>query len=141
MRAILLIALAVISLNCLAEEEQDYVRFTGLSAHSTGGNNPINQGFGFEKGIDEDWSAMVGVYRNSEWNYSWYGAARYAFYKEGDWNLGVGVGVVTGYKSMSPLPMVIPDFCYKYYCFLAAPKLESSGSNVVGVSIRLPIQY
>jgi hypothetical protein len=66
MKKIIATLLAVFSLNCLAEEPNDYVRFTGLSAHSTGGNNPINQGVGFEKGIDKDWSAMGEVYRNSE---------------------------------------------------------------------------
>jgi hypothetical protein len=85
MRRILLLVLVVFSLNCSADEEpQDYFRMSGLSAHSTGGNNPVNAGFGFEKGIDKDWSALVGVYRNSEWNYSWYAAARYSFYNEGD---------------------------------------------------------
>ena len=142
MRVIILAVLTILSLNCFAEEElNDYVRFTGLSAHSTGGNNPINQGAGFEKGIDKNWSVVGGVYRNSEWNYSWYAAARYAFYQEGEWNLGVMAGVVTGYKSMSPMPMMIPDLCYSYYCLLVAPKLEASGSNVIGVSVRLPIQY
>ena len=83
MRRLLLLALVVLSTNCLAE---DYVRFTGLSWHSTPGNNPINAGVGIEIEHDSDWSWTGGVYRNSEWAYSVYGGARYTFYKDHcDW--------------------------------------------------------
>jgi hypothetical protein len=136
-RVLTLILLTVFSLSCSAE---DYFRMTGLSAHSTGGNNPINQGFGFEHELNNKWSVLGGVYRNSEWNYSWYTAARYAFYRNGDWNLGIGMGVVTGYQAHPVTPMAVPDFCYRYYCFLAAPKIEKTGSNVIGISVRLPIE-
>ena len=136
MRLLLSFILLVFSLNCSA----DYLRLNGLSWHDTPGNNAINYGAGYEYTVDDRWSVMGGWYRNSEYHGSWYGAARYAFYKDGDWNLGVGIGAVTGYTSYKVVPVAIPDFCYKYYCFLAAPKVESTGSNVIGFSVRLPIE-
>jgi hypothetical protein len=136
-RALTLILLTIFSLSCSAE---DYFRMTGLSAHSTGGNNPINQGFGFEHELNNNWSVLGGVYRNSEWNYSWYAGGRYAFYREGDWNLGVVAGAVTGYRSMPVLPMVMPDLCWQVVCGMFLPRIGKDGSNVIGISVRLPIE-
>ena len=138
MRVIILAVLLTLSFNCLAE---DYVRFTGLSWHSTPNNNPINAGVGFEFEHDETWSWTGGAYRNSEWNYSWYAGARYTFYKDTDWNIGLIGGAVTGYRSMPVLPMVMPDVCYNYLCMGALPKVGKDGSNVVTFSVKLPIQY
>lgn len=138
MRRIFLLFLTVFSLNCSAE---DYVRFTGLSWHSTPGNNPINAGVGFEIEHDKDWSWNGGAYRNSEWNYSWYAGARYTFYKDDDWNVGLIGGAVTGYRAMPVMPMVMPDVCWNYICAGALPRVGKDGSNVVAFSVKLPIQY
>ena len=138
MRVIILAFLTIFSLNCLAE---DYVRFTGLSWHDTPGNNPINSGVGFEVEHNKDWAWTGGVYRNSEWNYSWYAGSRYTFYKDSDWNIGLVGGAVTGYRAFSVIPMVMPDVCWNYLCVGALPKVSKDGSNVVAFSVRLPIQY
>ena len=138
MRIIILAVLLTFSLNCSAE---DYVRFTGLSWHSTPNNNPVNAGVGFEIEHDKDWSWTGGAYRNSEWNYSWYAGARYTFYKDTDWNVGLVGGAVTGYRSMVVMPMLMPDVCWNYVCAGALPRVGKDGSNVVALSIRLPIQY
>jgi hypothetical protein len=138
MRGILLIFLTVFSLNCLAE---DYVRFTGLSWHSTPDNNPINAGVGFEFKHNKEWAWTGGTYRNSEYNYSWYAGARYTFYKDEDWNVGLIGGAVTGYRAMPVIPMLMPDVCWNYLCVGALPKVSKDGSNVVAFSVKLPIQY
>ena len=137
MRAIILITLALFSLICSAE---DYLRLTGISMHSTAGNNALNYGLGLEHELDETWSLGAGWYRNSEWHGSGYAYGRYAFYRDDMWNVGLGVGAVTGYKSMSPMPMLMPDVCYGVLCALFAPKLEASGSNILAFSVRLPLE-
>ena len=138
MRAIILAVLITFSFNCFAE---DYVRFTGLSWHSTPGNNPINAGVGFEVEHNKDWAWTGGTYRNSEYNYSWYAGARYTFYKDTEWNVGLIGGAVTGYRAFSVIPMVMPDVCWNYLCVGALPKVSKDGSNIVAFSVKLPIQY
>jgi hypothetical protein len=138
MRALILILLTTFSLNCLAE---DYVRFSGLSWHSTPDNNPVNAGVGFEFEHNKNWAWTGGVYRNSEYNYSWYAGARYTFYKNTDWNIGLIGGAVTGYRAMSVMPMLLPDICWNYICGGALPKVSKDGSNVIVFSIKLPLEY
>jgi hypothetical protein len=138
MRVLALILLTTFSLTCLAD---NYVRFTGLSWHDTPGNNPINAGVGLEFEHNKDWAWTGGVYRNSEYNYSWYAGARYTFYKDDDWNLGLIGGAVTGYKALPVIPMLLPDVCWNYLCVGALPKVSKDGSNVVMFTVRLPIQY
>lgn len=137
MRVIILAVLTVFSLNCSAE---DYLRLSGVSWHSTPNNNPINYGAGLELGINDRWSYIGGYYRNSEYHSSWYAGARYAFYKEGDWNLGIAAGAVTGYNAMTVMPMVMPDLCWKVVCGMALPKVSKDGSNVIAINFRLPIE-
>ena len=137
MRRIFLLVLILFSTNCLA---QDYVRFTGLSWHDTPGNNPINAGVGIEIEHDKDWSWTGGAYRNSEYGYSWYAGARYTFYKDNNWNIGLVGGVVTGYRVNPVIPMVMPDICYDYLCMGALPKVGKDGSNVIAFSVKLPIE-
>jgi len=138
MQALVLILLTLFSLNCLAE---DYVRFSGLSWHSTPNNNPVNAGVGFEFEHNKDWAWTGGVYRNSEYNYSWYAGARYTFYKDTDWNIGLIGGAVTGYRAMPVIPMLLPDICWNYICGGALPKVSKDGSNVIVFSIKLPLEY
>ena len=138
MQALVLILLTLFSLNCLAE---DYVRFSGLSWHSTPNNNPVNAGVGFEFEHSKDWAWTGGVYRNSEYNYSWYAGARYTFYKDIDWNVGLIGGAVTGYRAMPVIPMLLPDICWNYICGGALPKVSKDGSNVIVFSVKLPLEY
>jgi hypothetical protein len=137
MRGIFLLFLTVFSLACSAE---DYIRLTGVSMHSTAGNNALNYGLGLEHEFDNTWSIGGGWYRNSEWHGSGYGYVRYAFYRDDIWNVGIGAGAVTGYKTMSPMPMLMPDICYGVVCALFAPKLQSTGSSVLAFSLRLPLE-
>ena len=136
MRGILLAVLLTLSVNCSAET---YLRLNGLSMHSTAGNNALNYGAGLEHDLNDTWSIAGGWYRNSEWHGSGYAYARYTVYQDDMWNVGIGAGLVTGYKTMSPLPMAIPDVCYGVLCALFAPKVQSTGSSVLGFSVRLPI--
>jgi hypothetical protein len=137
MRAIILAVLTILSLNCGAE---DYLRLSGVSMHSTAGNNALNYGLGLEHEFDYRWSVAGGWYRNSEWHGSAYAYGRYAVYRDDIWNIGIGVGGVTGYKTFKVTPMALPDICYGVLCMLVAPKLEPSGSNVMAFSLRLPIE-
>jgi len=137
MRVIILAVLTVFSLNCGAE---DYLRLSGVSMHSTAGNNALNYGLGLEHELDYRWSVAGGWYRNSEWHGSAYAYGRYAVYRDDIWNIGIGVGGVTGYKTFKVTPMAMPDICYGVLCMLVAPKLEPSGSNVMAFSLRLPIE-
>lgn len=136
MRDIILAVLITFSISCSAET---YIRLSGVSMHSTAGNNALNYGAGLEYELNDRWSIAGGWYRNSEWHGSGYAYGRYAVYRDDIWNIGIGVGLVTGYKTMSPMPMAIPDICYGVLCALFAPKVEATGSSVLAFSVRLPI--
>ena len=137
MRVIILAVLTVFSLTCSAE---NYIRLTGVSLHSTAGNNALNYGIGLEHELNDRWSVAGGWYRNSEWHGSAYAYGRYAVYRDDMWNIGIGVGGVTGYTTFKVTPMAIPDVCYGVVCALFAPKIEATGSSVLAFSLRFPLE-
>lgn len=128
--------LLLIPTSLLAET---YVQINGLSIHDKSGFNEVNYGAGIEQTISKNWSLAGGWYRNSEYRGSTYGYARYAVYKNGPWDLGVGVGLVTGYTNYKVAPMAFPEVCYSYLCGIAIPQVNSSGANTLALRLRIPI--
>jgi len=123
---------------CQAQTET-YIQINGVSAHDRSGFNGINYGAGVEHAVTDRWSVAGGWYRNSEYRGSVYGYARYAVYKTGPWDLGIGAGAVSGYNSYTVMPMAFPEMCYSYLCAIAIPKVNASGANAVAVHLRMPV--
>ena len=136
MKIIFTILLAIFIGQAAAET---YVQINGASVHDRPGFNGFNYGAGIEQTINKDWTIAGGWYRNSEYRGSTYGYARYSVYKDGPWDIGVGIGAVTGYQRMRVLPMAFPEVCYSYLCAIALPQVEPSGASVLGVHLKIPV--
>jgi uncharacterized membrane protein len=118
---------------------ETYVQINGASVHDRSGFNSFNYGAGIEHTVADRWSVAGGWYRNSEYRGSTYGYARYAVYKSGPWNIGVGAGVVSGYNSYKVMPMAFPEVCYSYVCAITIPKVNANGANALAFHLRVPI--
>ena len=127
-----------LSIVCQARS-QTYLQINGVSVHDRSGFNSINYGAGIEHAVTDRWSMAGGWYRNSEYRGSVYGYARYAVYKDGPWDLGIGAGLVSGYNSYSVMPMAFPEVCYSYLCAITIPKVNANGANAVAVHLRVPV--
>lgn len=124
---------------CASSQAQTYVQINGISVHDRSGYNGFNWGAGLEQSITDRISVAAGWYYNSEYRGSTYVYGRYAFYKQGQWNLGVAMGAVTGYQRASVIPMAFPEACYGWTCAMFAPRVESTGANVIGFRLRIPV--
>ena len=133
---LLIVILFLITTSVSAETS---IQINGASIHDRPGYNQFNYGGGVEQTITDRWSVAGGWYRNSEYRGSAYGYARYSVYKNGSWDIGVGVGAVTGYKRATVLPMAFPEACYSYLCAIALPQVEPGGASVLGVHLKLPV--
>jgi hypothetical protein len=118
---------------------ETYIQFNGVSVHDRSGFNSINYGAGIEHSVTDRWSLAGGWYRNSEYRGSTYGYARYAVYKSGPWDMGVGAGVVTGYTSAAVVPMAFPEVCFSYLCAIAIPRVNANGANALAFHLRVPV--
>jgi hypothetical protein len=118
---------------------QTYIQVNGVSVHDRSGFNGLNYGVGIEQSIADRWTVAGGWYRNSEYRGSTYAYARYAVYKDGPWDIGIGAGAVTGYSSYSVAPMAFPEVCYSYVCAIAIPQVNSTGASALAMHLRLPI--
>jgi hypothetical protein len=118
---------------------ETYLQINGASIHDKPGYNQFNYGGGIEQTVSENWSVAGGWYRNSEYRGSTYAYGRYAIYKKDSWDIGIGVGAITGYQRMRVLPMAFPEVCYSYVCAIALPQVEPNGASVLGFHLRLPI--
>ena len=118
---------------------QTYVQINGVSVHDRPGYNGINYGAGIEHTVTKDWAVAGGWYYNSERRGSGYAYGRYSVYKQHDWDLGIGVGAVTGYQRAAVVPMAFPEVCYGWLCAVAFPRVEATGANVLGLRARIPI--
>ncbi len=136
MKALLALVLA---LNLSLTQAQTFVQVNGVSVHDQSGYNGWNYGAGLEQVVHGPWSVAAGWYRNSEYRDSVYAYGRYAFYKKDSWDIGVAVGAVTGYQRATVVPMAFPEVCYGWACTLFAPKVESTGANVIGFRLRIPV--
>ena len=131
--------IAVLFLISISVSAETSIQINGASIHDKPGYNQFNYGGGIEQTVTENWSPAGGWYRNSEYHGSAYGYARYSVYKNGPWDLGVGVGAVTGYNRMQVLPMAFPELCYSYLCAIALPQVEPSGTSVLGLHLKIPV--
>lgn len=120
-------------------QAQTYVQINGVSLHDQAGYNGFNYGAGLEQVIHGPWSAAGGWYFNSEYRGSVYAYGRYAAYKQGNWNIGIAVGAATGYQRALVVPVAFPEACYAWACTLFAPRVDATGSNVVGLRLRIPV--
>jgi hypothetical protein len=134
MRVILLCLLLITNV-----QAETYLQLNGVSVHNRPGFNGFNYGAGIEQTISDNWTVASGWYRNSEYRGSAYGYARYSVYKNGPWNIGAGVGIVTGYNGYTVLPMAFPEVCYSYFCTIAIPQVNANGASALAVHLRLPI--
>jgi hypothetical protein len=129
----------VLALNLSLSQAQTYVQVNGVSVHDQSGYNGWNWGAGLEQSIANRWSVAAGWYYNSEYRGSAYAYGRYAVYKRDSWDIGVAAGAVTGYNRASVVPMAFPEVCYAWVCGLFAPRVESTGANVVAFRLRIPV--
>lgn len=136
MKAILALILA---LNLSLTQAQTYVQINGVSLHDQSGYNGFNYGAGLEQGITDRITVAGGWYYNSEYRGSAYAYSRYAVYKRDRWDIGIAAGAVTGYQRAAVVPMAFPEVCYGWVCSLFAPRVETTGANVVGIRLRIPI--
>jgi len=119
---------------------QTYVQINGVSVHDQPGYNGFNYGVGVEQTVAKDVSVAVGWYRNSEYRGSVYAYGRYAVYKNNNWDVGIGLGAVTGYQRSAVLPMALPEVCYKWSCAVFVPKVEQNSASAIGFRFRIPLQ-
>lgn len=118
---------------------ETYIQINGASVHDRSGFNGFNYGAGIEQTINNNWSVAGGWYRNSEYRGSTYGYARYAVYKNGPWDMGIGAGLVTGYNSYTVMPMAFPEVCYSYFCAIAIPQVNANGASALALHLRVPV--
>jgi hypothetical protein len=130
---------AVCILFVTAPSAQTYVQLNGASVHDRSGFNGFNYGAGIEHAVADRWTVAGGWYRNSEYRGSTYGYARYAVYKDGPWDIGIGAGAVTGYTSSAVVPMAFPEVCYSYLCAIAIPQVNANGANALAFHLRVPV--
>ena len=123
---------------CQAQTET-YIQINGVSVHDRPGYNGINYGAGVERAVARDWNVAGGWYHNSERRGSGYAYGRYSVYKQDSWDLGIGVGTVTGYRRAAVVAMAFPEMCYAWLCAVAFPRVEATGANVLGLRARIPI--
>ena len=129
----------VLALNLSLTQAQTWLQINGVSIHDQSGYNGFNYGAGLEQGITDRITVAGGWYYNSEYRGSAYTYGRYAVFKQDRWDIGLAVGAVTGYQRASVVPMAFPEVCYAWVCGLFAPRVETTGANVVGVRLRIPV--
>ena len=134
---IVFVILLVVFINQATAET--YIQINGVSLHDRSGFNGFNYGAGIEHAVADRWTLAGGWYRNSEYRGSVYGYARYAIYKGGPWDIGIGVGLVTGYESYAVAPSLFPEACYSYFCLVALPQVKTNGASALALHLRLPI--
>lgn len=131
--------LAVLLLTSTLASAETYLQINGASVHTSPGYNGANYGAGLERDITENISIAGGFYQNSHSTTSAYAYARIPFYREGNWNIGIGFGAVTGYSQAPVLPMVFPEACYSIVCMLFVPPISDINAAAIGVRLRIPL--
>jgi hypothetical protein len=129
----------VLALTLSLTQAQTYVQINGVSLHDQSGYNGLNYGAGLEQVVHGPWSIAGGWYRNSDYRGSTYAYGRYAFYQKDGWNLGLAMGVVTGYEPYPVAPALFPEACYSYLCAVALPRVKATGANAIGFRLRIPV--
>jgi hypothetical protein len=134
-----LIVTIIFSLLCNYAVAETYLQLNGASVHTKPGFNGFNYGAGVEQTITDRWTVAGGWYRNSDYRGSAYAYARYAVYKEGLWDIGVGAGLATGYEPCTVAPTVFPEVCYGYLCAIALPQVKATGASALALHLRVPV--
>lgn len=129
--------LCIIMCNIVSAET--YIQLNGASVHDRPGFNGFNYGAGIEQTVADRWTVAGGWYRNSDYRGSAYAYARYAVYKEGKWDIGVGAGLATGYEPYTVAPSRFPEVCYGYLCAIALPQVKTTGASALALHLRVPI--
>ena len=124
---------------CNTSFAETYIQINGISVHDRPGFNGFNYGAGVEQTINKDWSIAGGWFRNSDYRGSAYTYIRYALYKTGLWDIGIGAGLATGYDSYTVAPGAFPEVCYGYICVIALPQVQTSGASALAAHLRIPI--
>lgn len=122
-----------------AHAEQIYLQISGASVHSKSGYNGFNPGLGLERAVSENWNIAGGWYYNSNYRGSAYAYGRYSYYRQGGWDLGIGIGAATGYDKWTVMPIAFPEFCYEWLCAIALPQMESTGASILAIHARIPL--
>jgi hypothetical protein len=135
----LTVFVALVLQSLIGYAQETYVQVNGASLHSKSGNNGFNPGLGIEKAVSENWNIAGGWYYNSDYRGSAYAYGRYSYFRQDGWDLGIGIGGITGYNNWTVMPMVFPEFCYEWVCAIALPQLHSSGSSILAVHLRIPL--
>jgi len=118
---------------------ESYLHLNGVSKHNKSGYNEQNWGAGYEQSISKDWTAAAGAYKNSEYRYSTYAYARYALYKKDQWDIGVNIGMVTGYSGQQLVPVALPEVCYGWVCSMIIPQVGDMAAGCIAARLRIPI--
>ena len=118
---------------------ETHIQINGASVHNRPGFNGLNYGAGIEQTVTDRWTVAGGWYRNSDYRGSTYAYARYAVYKEGKWDIGVGAGLATGYKPYIVAPTLFPEACYGYFCAIALPQVKPTGASALAFHLRIPV--
>jgi hypothetical protein len=128
--------------------EADYINIGGVSHHFNPERkyNETNYGLGYEYKYNDKINLMVGWYRNSVYNDSYYATARYTPDRDsliggrvfgGDINYMIGG--ISGYKKYV-VPAVLPAVCWEYACVFIIPKIaDLNRVTVVGLNFRIKI--
>ena len=125
------------SLVNLAQAET-WLHVAGTSTHSRSGYNEQNLGLGLEWQAEPRWSAAIGFYRNSEYRTTAYALGKYQWWKKDQLAINLNVGAATGY-SMAPLvPVVLPEVCWHWTCFMIMPAFTASGTSAAAAYLRIP---
>ena len=136
MKALLALVLA---LNLSLIHAQTYVQINGVSVHDRSGYNGLNYGAGLEQGITDRWTVAGGWFRNSEYRSSVYAYGRYSVYQQDHWDIGIGIGAVSGYQRATVLPMLFPEACYGWLCSLFVPQVDANCASAIGFRLRIPV--
>lgn len=132
-RAAVLIFFFTIALTPVCSVGQTTVHVNGVSKHvlmpphpEQGRFNEWNVGIGISRPAGEHWQVQTGVFRNSFFKWSVYGAAYRSLREVGPIQLGVTVGAATGYGEHSKLhwrivPMAVPTVSAEWITIYTLP--------------------
>ena len=117
-------------------QADDWLVVTIGSRHHKRGYNEHNWGAGIEHGINEDWRAIAGIYRNSFYRSTVYAGATYHPLRFGDWHAGGAIFLASGYERR-PVVLPFPSVSYeqKNWGLNFGPILPT----VIGVQVKFKV--
>lgn len=91
--------------------------------------NEKNLGLKYSRHLTSDLLIDVAYYNNSEGGYSRVFGISHAFPLTKDWEIRLGMGIVTGYKRGNK-PYIMPSISYKRVNFIIIPHPTEGGINL-----------